>query len=100
VLKGVVKRFPHHLKVPHLGWNELIQVRNSALGRDVPAQSYFYFAHSYFIEPADKNIITGETDYNGRVAVAVAKDNLFGVQFHPEKSQKIGLQILKNFIEL
>lgn len=100
VLKGSVKRFPHYLKVPHLGWNELIQVQNSPLWRNVPAQSYFYFAHSYYIEPANKSIITGETDYNGRVAVAVAADNLFGLQFHPEKSQKIGLQILKNFIEL
>jgi imidazole glycerol-phosphate synthase subunit HisH len=100
VLKGIVKRFPHHLKVPHLGWNELLQVQESPLWRNIPAQSYFYFAHSYYIEPVDKTIITGETDYNGCVAVAVARNNLFGLQFHPEKSQKMGLQILKNFIEL
>lgn len=100
VLPGSVRRFPAHLKVPHLGWNGLFQVNASPLWREIPADAYFYFAHSFYVEPSDRSIVVGETDYGGRVAVAVRRDNLFGLQFHPEKSQKLGLQILKNFVEL
>lgn len=100
VLPGCVRRFPPNLKVPHLGWNALIQVKASPLWRDVPANAYFYFAHSFYAEPTDRAIVVGETDYGSQVTVAVRRDQLFGLQFHPEKSQKLGLQILKNFIEL
>ncbi|MDZ7723359.1 MAG: imidazole glycerol phosphate synthase subunit HisH [candidate division KSB1 bacterium] len=99
VIKGRVKRFSDQLKVPHLGWNVLIQ-QPSPLWNQVPDESYFYFAHSYYIQPADEDIVTGESEYDGQFAVAVRRDNVFGLQFHPEKSQKYGLQILKNFIEL
>ena len=98
VIKGSVKRFSDQLKVPHLGWNVLIQ-RSSPLWKNVPDQSFFYFAHSFYIQPQDDSIVTGEIEYDGLFAVAVRRDNVFGLQFHPEKSQKYGLQILKNFID-
>ena len=98
VIKGSVKRFSDQLKVPHLGWNVLIQ-RSSPLWKNVPDQSFFYFAHSFYIQPQDDSIVTGESEYDGLFAVAVRRDNVFGLQFHPEKSQKYGLQILKNFID-
>ena len=100
LFKGFVKRFPKSVKTPHLGWNELIQVRESPLWKDVPLASYFYFAHSYYISPEDESIVIGETDYFGRVPVAIQYENVFGLQFHPEKSQQHGLHVLRNFVEL
>lgn len=99
IIKGSVKRFSDQLKVPHLGWNVLMQ-RPAPLWHDVPDESYFYFAHSYYIAPVDDSIVIGESEYEGRFTVAIQKDNVYGLQFHPEKSQKLGLHILKNFIEL
>ncbi len=99
ILKGNVRRFSHNLKVPHLGWNEVHQVRSSPLWQALPDQSYFYFAHSYYIDPVDRSIVTGESEYGGRCAVAVHRDHIYGVQFHPEKSQKWGLHVLNNFIQ-
>lgn len=98
VIKGRVKRFPGTLKVPHLGWNILRQ-RKSPLWNEIPNNSFFYFAHSYFIQPDDKECIIGESDYGFPFPIAVQRENLFGLQFHPEKSQKWGLKVLKNFIE-
>lgn len=100
LFKGHVRRFPRDIKVPHLGWNELVQVGESPLWNDLPSDAYFYFAHSYFIDPEDRSIIVGETDYFGRVPVAIRHENVFGVQFHPEKSQQHGLHVLRNFVEL
>lgn len=99
IISGRVKRFSDQLKVPHLGWNVLIQ-RPSPLWKQVPDEAYFYFAHSFYIQPRDDSSITGESEYDGTFAVAIRRDNVFGLQFHPEKSQKYGLQILKNFIDL
>ncbi|MDI6759098.1 MAG: imidazole glycerol phosphate synthase subunit HisH [Candidatus Omnitrophota bacterium] len=114
VLKGVVKRFQSHkdLKVPHIGWNQIKTVNlpiNSAVQRkskkcpllkDIPNGSYAYFCHSYYPEPEDKNVIAALTDYGINFASCVWKDNVYGVQFHPEKSQIIGLKILENFVNL
>ncbi len=100
VLKGSVKRFSGSLKVPHLGWNVLIRKSNSVLWEGIPANSYFYFAHSYYISPVEADIIIGESDYGSHFPVAVQKNNLYGLQFHPEKSQKFGLQVLKNFLKV
>ncbi|MBN2410326.1 imidazole glycerol phosphate synthase subunit HisH [candidate division KSB1 bacterium] len=100
VLKGSVKRFSGDLKVPHLGWNVLIRKSNSTLWEGIPANSYFYFAHSYYISPVETDIIIGESDYGSHFPVAVQKNNLYGLQFHPEKSQKFGLQVLKNFLNI
>ncbi len=100
VLKGTVKRFLFDIKVPHLGWNVLNQKKETVLWNSIPKDSYFYFAHSYYISPDDKDIVIGESDYNGAYPVAVQYKNVMGLQFHPEKSQKNGLQILQNFVNL
>ena len=100
VVDGMVKRFEPGLKVPHLGWNRVLQKRDNPLWKGIPDNSYFYFAHSYFNVPEDKNLIAGTTEYGIEFVSAIVKGNLFGVQFHPEKSQKWGLRLLKNFIEI
>ncbi len=100
IFKGQVKRFPQNLKVPHLGWNRLIQTHASPLWRAIPQDAYFYFAHSYHVAPHNDKIIVGQCDYFEKYTVAVRKDSVFGLQFHPEKSQKYGLKILDNFIAL
>jgi len=100
VLKGDVKRFPAGLKVPHLGWNVLIKKQDNALWNGIPEDSYFYFAHSYYISPSENGIVIGESEYGSRFPVAIKKENLYGLQFHPEKSQKYGLAVLKNFLSI
>lgn len=102
LLPGAVTRFPAlgPLKVPHMGWNELQPLRESPLLKDVPAGSFAYFVHSYYCVPADHQDALIEVDYGIRFTAAVAHDNLYGVQFHPEKSQRTGLHILSNFLEL
>ncbi len=100
VLNGSVKRFPSGLKVPHLGWNVLLKTKDSPLWKDIPDNSYYYFAHSYYIQPDDEQVVIGKSDYGINFPVAIQQGNLLGLQFHPEKSQKNGLKILKNFIEM
>jgi glutamine amidotransferase len=100
VLKGKCIRFEKGLKIPHLGWNQVIRKTDAPIWKDVPDNSFYYFAHSYYFQPEDMQVATGQTEYGIRYASAVWKDNVFGVQFHPEKSQKWGLKILENFINL
>lgn len=100
LLKGKVRRFSLNLKVPHLGWNQVEQVETSLLWKGIPDKSFYYFAHSYYIDPDNSSITTGKTDYGTPFSSSVMKDKLFGLQFHPEKSQKWGLKILKNFVNL
>ncbi|MBN2104105.1 imidazole glycerol phosphate synthase subunit HisH [bacterium] len=100
ILKGHVKRFPEGLKIPHLGWNQVAQRRASPLWNDIPDDSFFCFANSYYGIPEDTSVIAGETEYNISFVSSIWKDTLFGCQFHPEKSQKWGLKILENFINL
>jgi len=98
LLKGQVNRFDDDsLVVPHVGWNQVEKTSTSPLLNDVSENSFFYFVHSYYCEPADKDVIVGETEYGVTFASVVAKKNIHGVQFHPEKSQNAGLQLLKNF---
>lgn len=97
ILKGNVVRFPATLKVPHLGWNAVSQMIASPLWKEIPDESFCYFAHSYHVVPADPKCVIGSTDYGQVIPVALQSANLFGVQFHPEKSQKAGIQILANF---
>lgn len=87
------------LKVPHMGWNEVQHMVDHVLWRDIPQNSRFYFVHSYYVDVADRQLIAGQTHYGLDFTTAIAHDNLFAVQFHPEKSQKMGLQLLKNFVE-
>jgi glutamine amidotransferase len=85
-------------KVPHMGWNRVRQARPHALWEGVPDDSYFYFVHSYYVVPAQPGLTVGETDYGGFFTCAVARDNIFAVQFHPEKSAAAGLRIYQNFV--
>jgi glutamine amidotransferase len=103
---GDVRRFPQDkmiaadgqtLKVPHMGWNEVHQ-RPHPMWANIPNASRFYFVHSYCVQPADPALVQGVTEYGAPFTCAVGRDNIFAVQFHPEKSAKDGLQLLKNFL--
>lgn len=102
VFEGEVVRFSVQpgLKVPHMGWNQLHIRRPAPVYRDVPAESAVYFVHSYRVVPRDRSIIATETDYPTPFTSSVWKDNVYATQFHPEKSQRIGLTMLRNFAEL
>ncbi len=102
LIKGKVIRFPDfsHLKVPHTGWNQLWFQKGSPLFSGLPSGCYAYFNHSYFCAPTDPSVIAATTDYGINFSSAVQMENLYGVQFHPEKSQRIGLKILENFLRI
>ena len=87
-------------KLPHIGWNEINILKNSKIFKDIKNKSHMYFVHSYEFIPNDKNAILATTEYSSNHVCAVEKDNIFGTQFHPEKSDKIGLKIIDNFINL
>ncbi|HTT07537.1 MAG TPA: imidazole glycerol phosphate synthase subunit HisH [Gammaproteobacteria bacterium] len=106
VLRGRVVRFSQamtdargeRLKVPHMGWNQVTQAKKHPLWTGIPSGAYFYFVHSYYVQPQDGNVVTGTTDYGVNFVSAVARSNYFATQFHPEKSQKAGIALLKNFL--
>ncbi len=104
IFKGKVKLFTPDdptLKVPQMGWNQVKQVRaGNTIFKDIPDNSYFYFVHSYYVEPETREIILGETDYGITYCSFIQKDNIFATQFHPEKSQKTGLKLLENFVKI
>ena len=87
-------------KLPHIGWNEIEIVKQSKIFKDITNKSHMYFVHSYEFIPNDKSVISATTDYSSKIVCSVERDNLFGTQFHPEKSDKIGLKIIENFINL
>ena len=87
-------------KLPHIGWNQINIIKDSKIFKDVENDSHMYFVHSYEFMPTDKSVISATTDYSTKIVCAVERDNLFGTQFHPEKSDKTGLQIIQNFINL
>ena len=105
IFPGKVKRFPDKLKVPHMGWNQ-IKTKNqkskiiNPFLKNTTDNAYFYFCHSYYVTPKDKRLIAATTDYGREFVSAIARDNLFACQFHPEKSQKAGLALLSNFVKL
>ena len=100
VISGEVKRFQPGKKIPHIGWNQIHIKNGTPLLKNIPDGSYFYFVHSYFSVPSNPNNIYSTTDYGEDFPSIVGRDHIFGIQFHPEKSQDLGLQILKNFVEL
>lgn len=102
VLDGDVLMLPKmKVKVPHIGWNNLRIVNTeSNLLKGIPQDSWVYFVHSYHIEPQDEKLIAAVTDYGSKLPVVIERSNLFGTQFHPEKSGKIGAQIMKNFVNI
>ena len=87
-------------KLPHIGWNQINIVKDSAIYKDIENNSHMYFVHSYEFVPKDKKVITAVTDYSSKIVCSVEKENIFGTQFHPEKSDKLGLKIIKNFISI
>ena len=97
LLRGSVQRFSGDLVVPHVGWNQVDQKQTHPLLSGIEDRAFFYFVHSYFCEAVDAAVVVGETDYGNTYASVVAQGNVAGVQFHPEKSQKAGLQLLSNF---
>ena len=100
ILPGRVPRFSvSGLKIPHMGWNEVRQARPHALWRDIDDGSRFYFVHSYYPQPAEGALTAATCEYGGSFTCAVARDNIFAVQFHPEKSQNSGLRLLSNFVQ-
>ena len=87
-------------KLPHIGWNQINIVKDSKIFKNIENNSHMYFVHSYEFIPEDKNVISSTTDYSSNIVCSVEKENIFGTQFHPEKSDKIGLKIINNFINL
>ena len=87
-------------KLPHIGWNQIKIVKESKIFKDIENNSHMYFVHSYEFVPEDKSVISSTTDYSSNIVCSIEKENIFGTQFHPEKSDKIGLQIIDNFINL
>lgn len=102
ILDGEILRIPDApgLKIPQIGWNSLSITPGAKLFKDVPENSYVYFVHSYYLKSRDIKDVAATTDYSVNIHASVEKDNVFACQFHPEKSSSVGLQILKNFIEL
>lgn len=97
VFEGRVQRLPSRLKVPHIGWNQVRIRRENSFLEGIEDNSNFYFVHSYYVDPKDKGIVATTTEYGITFTSSVCRGNLFGVQWHPEKSSQRGLQILKNF---
>lgn len=97
ILKGKVVRFQINLKVPHMGWNNAKIQRRPPIFDGIQDEAFFYFVHSFYVVPDDNNVVATTTDYGITFTSMVWKENIFATQFHPEKSQEIGLRILKNF---
>ncbi len=97
LIPGKVRRFEPGIKIPHMGWNQVILKKNSILFDDIKEREFFYFAHSFSTEPTDESVVLGETEYGKRFTSCVQAENIFGLQFHPEKSSNQGESLLKNF---
>ncbi len=102
-ISGTVSKIDNQngkFKLPHIGWNQIKIVKNGKIFKDIKNNSHMYFVHSYEFIPVDKSVISSTTDYSSNIVCSVEKDNIFGTQFHPEKSDKMGLKIIDNFINL
>lgn len=102
IIPGRVRRFSFQdktLKIPHMGWNSIKYIKRPPLFRDIPDGSYFYFVHSYYVEPLDKEVIATVTDYGHTFVSSIWKANIIATQFHPEKSQALGLKLLRSFVD-
>lgn len=98
-LSQIYSHSDERLKIPHMGWNRVQQARKHMLWDGIPDGTHFYFVHSYYAVPTDDSLVVGETDYGGSFTCAVARDNVFAVQFHPEKSAAHGLRLYRNFVD-
>lgn len=102
LLPGKILKIPskEDIKIPHIGWNSLVYPNEGRLYKGIPENSYVYFVHSYYLRAEDENIVVAATEYGTHIHASVEKGNIFGCQFHPEKSSDVGLTILKNFISI
>lgn len=100
LIKGRVVKLPSKVKIPQIGWNQIKIIKNNRLTKRIKNGSFVYFVHSYVPIPDDEEVIVAKTDYGLEFPSIVSKNNIFGTQFHPEKSGDVGLNILKNFVEL
>lgn len=97
---GEVRRIPNGPKIPHMGWNQVRPLqRGLAIFDDIPQDAYFYFAHSYYVEPQDQQGVAAVTDYGSPYCSVIVTERIWGTQFHPEKSGSVGLRMLKNFVK-
>ncbi len=98
---GEVRRIPHGPKIPHMGWNQVKPQQHTALAifDNIPQDAYFYFAHSYYVEPQDSQGVAAVTDYGSPFCSVIVTERVWGTQFHPEKSGSVGLQLLQNFLK-
>lgn len=99
IIPGRVKKLPGGQKVPHMGWNNVRQRTPHPIFEGIPDESYFYFVHSYYPEPANPSVVIGETEYGVTFASVLARDNIVATQFHPEKSGEMGLRMYRNFLQ-
>lgn len=100
LFRGEVRRIPQGPKIPHMGWNQVTPLTAGLpIFADIPYDAYFYFAHSYYVEPQDQRGVAGVTDYGSPYCSVIATEQVWGTQFHPEKSGAVGLQLLKNFVK-
>ena len=100
LFRGEVRRIPHGPKIPHMGWNQIrILHEGLPIFADIPADAYFYFAHSYYVEPQDQQGVAAVTDYGSPYCSVIVTEQVWGTQFHPEKSGEVGLQMLRNFVK-
>ena len=102
-ISGKVSKIDNHngkYKLPHIGWNQINILKESKIFKDIKNNSHMYFVHSYEFVPEDKNVVSAITEYSSNIVCSIEKENIFGTQFHPEKSDKIGLKIISNFIDL
>jgi glutamine amidotransferase len=102
-ISGKVSKIDNHngkYKLPHIGWNQINILKESKIFKDIKNNSHMYFVHSYEFVPEDKEVISATTEYSSNIVCSIEKENIFGTQFHPEKSDKIGLKIIYNFINL
>jgi glutamine amidotransferase len=100
LFRGEVRRIPHGPKIPHMGWNQVMPLHpDLPIFAGIPPNAYFYFAHSYYVEPQDQQGVAAVTDYGSPYCSVIATEQVWGTQFHPEKSGAIGLRLLRNFVE-
>lgn len=100
LFRGSVRRIPAGLKIPEIGWNQVQpHIEGLAIFEDIPPDSYFYFLHSYYVEPQDQEGVAATTDYGSPYCSVIATERVWGTQFHPEKSGEVGLQMLRNFLK-
>jgi len=100
LFRGEVRRIPHGPKIPHMGWNTVIPLHSDLpIFASIPADAYYYFAHSYYVEPQDAQGVAAVTDYGSPYCSVIVTDRVWGTQFHPEKSGDVGLQLLRNFVK-